>query len=351
MTKSIHQKPPKHPQFNVRIPQQYHDYVDKHIEEYNKVDNDINQADYVRQLIEHMNAIGPGERALILKGRHHSPYEYILEILEHWVWTDHSLNAEIGWAIENLSRFPQTEKSLAIKNLVQYRMALAWLSLSTIMHAEALGHLLSEAKGSSDFRRAESHYKWAIKCAWVSNAYNEHFFESDPHRLPAAFFNVACCYSLIAQYEVELEWFRDPERRQQVKTVLESTKFGPKRISRGQNPTAEYWKTEIGPNWRQLLAKLDSSEIEAHAAISFEYLNRIIEYTFDQPDVPAFTDFIIRRASFDQDLTFLRYDSSYRDEFVSRLGKQVVDVCAICDKLLACIPDEIKKNATPGRKA
>jgi len=247
------------------------------------------------------------------------------ELAEDQAWANHSYYKRYyEWSLAEWRLATEgAGASLGQQRLAFCKSSYCLLFLAAEIRREAYDEAGEALKaGKVNMLTWKSYFREADRCLHLALIQTREFMRCNED-LPAGsinrefviYYNNACSYSLLAQYEVEASipaWRPSAKGRELCERLLE------RRSDCAEEAEEDEVWTEIGKNWRRMLSKgevkLIQKRADRYARLAIQNLEAI-KYgengsTRYFPTGYLDTSFIARRARIDPDLTFLRCDGS-----------------------------------------
>lgn len=245
------------------------------------------------------------------------------ELMEGLAWGQHAFtHKRWGWAIEQYRRLEdQSNKAgaLGVWRFAQYQMAYCWLDVGLQLRQVAI-----QSKSSTNWDALYGAADWAL-CASI--AYNERHSQNphlgkmnhrNPH--PVVVFNIACGWSLRAQYEVERNLGHESPliigMRQAVEAEVKAQES-----KREQANSLDGWRAELAKSNKRL-SNFVERKASNLAGKAIDALRNLIQGDSTEP--PTDIGFLMRLAREDSDFFVLRSDEHWCNDFNEVLNKSTV---------------------------
>jgi len=255
------------------------------------------------------------------------------EALEQLGWADHAFGLRRWiWALEEYRSLEQIpgRKAAGLRRLAQYKQAFCFLDIAAELRRAGF-------TGQAD-RRVE-YLSAAIKAIKCSIALGLRYISDTPHRVVR--FNIACGWSLAAQYEIESAIVNESTLK-----VLKDALSHPDHQRRNEADEMA-WKA-IGVKWRTLRAKdgrvlHETTVADVVADRTRQAMANLRSMT--EPEkvslLPKAFHFLRDLADEDPDLRFLRCDSKAKPELTKWRTENLTDPLVAFDTLLSGLPKEV----------
>ena len=287
------------PALYVRIDKAIRDKFGDWVEE----ETGLSEKQVVENLIKWFLGLSPGEQQQVIAG--HSVIG-VGELIEQLAWADHAFDRRF-WDRARQEFEVLEKKAIAINasgfvRIAQYKQAFCWLDI-------AIG-LRNEAFEKSDTDRLAMARKALVKSTLINKRKQNQLIadEGPKQRQLIIAYNLACAFSLMAQFKAEFVLFDT------INSMM---------VDNNEETIKNAWK-DIGGQWRKLIeekidvdeAKVVISDTERYALESLHYLNQLM----GDREVFAYVVNVIRN---DRDFDFLRHDIQYGSQFERILSASV----------------------------
>jgi hypothetical protein len=261
----------------VRLDQDLRDWFEAFCKDSGRSQNRV-----ITRLLEYLRKLEDFDRNQLLESQVVPAFSVLLERLE---WATHAFSKTYWtWSLQEFQEVEHLADKLnasGIRWLARYKESYCWLDIAMFWRNQAL------QDGPRGFTRA---------CTAVRNSLvlSQNHLDHTQHRV--IFFNVACAWSLLAQFEVEEQLMRKDS------PCIPELKKGP-----------EAWST-IGNTWRNEIAdKLFTDKIDSYAKKALYFFRLVAER--DDTIPPLDHAFLLRSWESDLDFLFLRNDEEHRKLF------------------------------------
>jgi hypothetical protein len=272
----------------------------------------------ISQLLRHFRSLPEQEQREIMASGGASIVSKAGTLMEREAWLQHAFGARFWvWALEEALKLAKDSEAFHAPGtwkFAQYRAAYCWLDIGIELRCDAI-RSLSRETWEALFDAAD----WAL-CASIT--FNRRYSAGlggrnlNTIKHPLVALNLACAQSLRAQYLVEKYLGPDSKSVARASRALNEQKEL-KRSEASEGQLHHNWMDEIRKKNASLPIEQIQREVITRATEAMTSL-KTLKGRFDEP--PMDRQFLLRHASIDADLEFLRDDPSFAAEFRSLLS-------------------------------
>jgi hypothetical protein len=301
----------------------------------------------ISRLLKFVQQIPDEELHEIIEGTSSGVLTKASSLMEQFAWLQQAFGQRFWyWALElalDLEKEAAASGAIDMEKFAQYRIAYCWLDIAIELRNGTI-RLCQSAK--NDWIELFSAADWAL-CASI--AYNEKYSigriqsrKSPEVQHPLVAFNLACAWSLRAQYYIE-RWL-GPDAKP-IKAISEKlTKERDQQLaSEKERQFHAGWRADL-VRQNSKLAEAVESEVEWRAEQSLQMLELLKIGKFSE--APTDREFIVRFAKRDSDLELLRSDEGFKGVFEAWAGdssEHKISLLESFQKAKARISDDMVK--------